>query len=443
MSHTASMAGWTAAYDAVFAKYGFIVSGDLDEAVAIAAAFATAPLPRGDRVAVVTVSGGAGAWVADTLAAEGLQVPELPEALQSYIRTLIPSYGSPRNPVDITAQAVHSGGLQKVIELLETSDDIDAIVVVVSLASETRIPVKTDEIKPLIDAQRKPVLFFTYTLPSQFARTELAASGIVAFSGMASLGRAMSRLVMRSRFALASQAEAHRSRLKLPEGRVPERLSEHESKALLREAGIAIPQESLVREKDRLAAALSVAGFPVAMKIQSRDIPHKSEAGGVRINIRDADEAAMAFTELIENARRFNPDADIQGVLVGPMAQPGIEMIVGAIDDVTFGPIVMVGFGGVATELFRDVVYRPAPVSEAEAAAMIGELTLAALLNGFRGGAKFDKTALAKLIAQVSLISAALKGDVSEIEIRVHPEGLGITVVDALVGGRSGSSRGT
>lgn len=220
-SHTASMAGWTAAYDAVFAKYGFIVSNDLDEAVAIAAAFATAPLPRGDRVAIVTVSGGAGAWVADTLAAEGLQIPELSETLQTQVRALIPSYGSPRNPVDITAQAVHSGGLQKVVELLEQSDDIDAIVVVVSLASEARIPVKRDEIKPLIDAQRKPILFFTYTLPSQFARTELAASGIVAFSGIAALGRAVSRLVSRSRFTLLPHAEIASSRLTLPEGACP------------------------------------------------------------------------------------------------------------------------------------------------------------------------------------------------------------------------------
>jgi len=261
-SHTASMAGWTAAYDAVFAKYGFIVSNDLDEAVAIAAAFATAPMPRGDRVAIVTVSGGAGAWVADTLAAEGLQIPELPASLQSQVRALIPSYGSPRNPVDITAQAVHSGGLQKVVELLEQSNDVDAIVVVVSLASETRIPVKRDEIKPLIDAQRKPILFFTYTLPSQFARTELAASGIVAFSGIAALGQAMSQLVNRSQFMLASRAEASTWHLTLSESIVPERLSEHESKALLRAAGIAVPQESLVRDKAQLAAALSDIKFP-------------------------------------------------------------------------------------------------------------------------------------------------------------------------------------
>ncbi len=442
-SHTASMAGWTAAYDAVFAKYGFIVSNDLDEAVAIAAAFATAPMPRGDRVAIVTVSGGAGAWVADTLAAEGLQIPELPASLQAQVRALIPSYGSPRNPVDITAQAVHSGGLQKVVELLEQSDDVDAIVVVISLASETRIPVKRDEIKPLIDAQRKPILFFTYTLPSQFARTELAASGLVAFPGLAGLGRAVSQLVKRSRFNLAPRAELPSSRLMLSESTVPERLSEHESKALLREAGITIPQESLVRDKAQLAAALLTMDFPLAMKIQSRDIPHKSEAGGVRVNVHDADEAAAVFSDLIARASKFKPDADIQGVLVGPMARQGVEMIVGAVNDATFGPIVMAGLGGIATELFRDVVYRPAPVSEAEAAAMIGELKSAALLNGFRGAAKADTAALAALIARMSEFAIALKDRVSEIEInpvRVHEEGAGVTIVDALIAGKAAIS---
>lgn len=445
-SHTASMAGWTAAYDAVFAKYGFIVSNDLDEAVAIAAALVTAPLPRGDRVGIVTVSGGAGAWVADTLAAEGLNIPELPVSMQTQIRALIPSYGSARNPVDITAQAVHSGGLQKVVELLEKSDDVDVIIVVISLASETRMPVKSEEIKPLIDAQRKPILFFTYTLPSQFARTGLAVSGIVAFSGLAPLARAVRQLVQRSRFKLAPEPlrVGDAASMILPSGGLPERLSEHESKALLRHAGIVVSDEILVREKTGLAAALSALKFPVVMKIQSRDIPHKSEAGGVRVNVVNADEAAAVYTDLIESARRFKPSANVQGVLVGPMAERGVEMIVGTVNDATFGPIVMVGLGGVTTELFKDVIYRSAPVNEREAVAMVDELKSAPLLNGFRGALRADKTALAGLITRLSQLAADLKDDIAEIEINpvfVHADGKGITVVDALIAGKGSASR--
>src|SRR5580700_4003692 len=138
-SHTASMAGWSAAYDAVFAKYGFIVSNDLDEAVAIAAVLATNPTPKGDRVAVLTVSGGAGIWGADTVSLQGLQVPELSAGIQDKIKQWMPSYGSAKNPVDVTAQGVSSGGLQKSIKLFDQSDEVDATLVVLSLSSETRM----------------------------------------------------------------------------------------------------------------------------------------------------------------------------------------------------------------------------------------------------------------------------------------------------------------
>src|SRR3954462_13116 len=136
-SHTASMAGWSAAYDAVFAKYGFIVSNDLDEAVAIAAVLTSNPLPRGDRVAVLTVSGGAGIWGADTVSLQGLQVPELSAGVQAEIKQWMPSYGASGNPIDVTAQGASQGGLQKTVELLTASDEVDAILVVVSLFSDT------------------------------------------------------------------------------------------------------------------------------------------------------------------------------------------------------------------------------------------------------------------------------------------------------------------
>src|SRR5580692_163214 len=206
-SHTASMAGWSAAYDAVFAKYGFIVSNDLDEAVTIAAVLTTNPIPKGDRVAVLTVSGGAGIWGADTVSMQGLQVPELSQSIQAEIRALIPSYGSARNPIDVTAQGVHSGGLQKSIELFDESDEVDATLVVLSLSSETRMWFKEAELKPVISAQNKPVVFYSYTLPSDFARRELAKSGVVVLSGLTHVGVALKRLVEYAKFRLAPEAD--------------------------------------------------------------------------------------------------------------------------------------------------------------------------------------------------------------------------------------------
>ena len=435
-SHTASMAGWSAAYDAVFAKYGFIGSNDLDEAVAIAAVLTTSPLPNGDRVAVVTVSGGAGIWGADTVSAQGMQVPELSQAIQREIGKLLPSYGAARNPIDVTAQGVFSGGLQRSIDLLSDSDEVDAVLVVLSLSSETRMPFKQAELKPVIDAQKKPLVFYSYTLPSAFARTELAKSGVVVLSGLTHAGVALKQAATYAKFKpIATTPTRVPASFDIAKHLTSSSLSEYDSKVLLRAADVAVPDETLVTDKAALEAAVARAGFPLVMKIQSRDIPHKSEVGGVRVNIATRADALAAYDQLIANARRHRPDAAIQGVLVGSMAKKGVEIIVGTLRDATFGPMIMVGLGGITTELFKDVIYRPAPVSAEEAAAMLGDLKAAPLLNGFRGAAKADVPALASLIAQVSQLAARYSAEVSEIEINpvlVHPAGEGVTIVDAL-----------
>jgi acyl-CoA synthetase (NDP forming) len=436
-SHTASMAGWSAAYDAVFAKYGFIVSNDLDETVTIAAVLASNPLPRGDRVAVLTVSGGGGIWGADTVSMQGLQVPELSPGIQTQIKQWMPSYGSAKNPVDVTAQGVSTGGLQKSIELFDKSGEVDATLVVLSLSSETRMWFKEAELKPVLSAQNKPVVFYSYTLPSDFARRELAKSGVVVLTGLTHAGVALKRLAEYAKFKLAADADV----AALPARdlsvylRAPT-LSEADSKALLRAASIALPDEVLVAERDALDAAIEQVGFPLVMKIQSPDIAHKSEVGGVRVGIATKGEAFSAYRDLLESARTHRPNAAIQGVLVCPMAKKGVEIIIGTLLDKTFGPMVMVGLGGVTTELFRDVVYRPAPVGVAEAEKMLDELKAAPLLRGFRGAPKADVAALAKLISEVSVLAARSRDQVSEIELNpvlVHPIGQGVTIVDALV----------
>jgi acetyltransferase len=318
---------------------------------------------------------------------------------------------------------------------------VDATLVVLSLSSETRMWFNETELKPVISAQNKPIVFYSYTLPSDFARRELAKSGVVVLSGLTHVGVAMRRLVDYSRFRLAAPAD----RAALPPRDVSAHLkstaySESDSKALLRDAGIALPDEVLVTARDGLDAAIARIGFPLVMKIQSADIPHKSEVGGVRVNITTKGEAFTAYRDLLENAERHRPNAVIQGVLVGSMAKKGVEIIIGTLQDATFGPMVMVGLGGITTELFRDVIYRPAPVSAVEAKAMLDELKAAPLLKGFRGAPKADVAGLSQLIAQVSLLAERLRGAVAEIELNpvlVHPEGQGVTIVDALVVGKT------
>ena len=201
---------------------------------------------------MLTVSGGGGIWGADTVSMQGLQVPELSAGVQAEIKQWMPSYGSAKNPIDVTAQGVSMGGLQKSIELFDKSDEVDATLVVLSLSSDTRMWFKEAELKPVLSAQNKPVVFYSYTLPSDFARRELAKSGVVVLTGMTHAGVALKRLAEYAKFKLASEADiaalpardlsAH---LKAPT------LSEADSKALLRDAGIALPDEVSGRQARR------------------------------------------------------------------------------------------------------------------------------------------------------------------------------------------------
>jgi acetyltransferase len=289
----------------------------------------------------------------------------------------------------------------------------------------------------VISAQHKPVVFYSYTLPSQFARTELAKSGVVVLSGLTHVGVAMRRLVEYANFRLAPPVDM----TSMPSRDISAHLtsatlSEFDSKSLLRDAGLALSNEMLVTKRGELDAAIANAAFPLVMKIQSRDIPHKSEVGGISLNITTKGEAFTAYGTLLDSAQKHRPDAAIQGVLVGPMAKKGVEIIIGTLQDQTFGPMIMVGLGGITTELFRDVIYRPAPVSAAEASAMLASLKAAPLLNGFRGAAKADVATLSQLISQVSVLAARHAAEISEIELNpvlVHGEGQGVTIVDALV----------
>lgn len=437
-SHTANMSGWDAAYRAVFARFGFIQADDPDEAIAVAAALVSNPLPKGKRAGIVTVSGGGGAWVADTLAANGLEVPELSRELQQCIRPLIPSYGSAANPIDITAQGVHTGGLQRSVDLLAESDEVDLIVIVTSLSSERRVAFDIEAMRRVVEARRKSILVYSYTIPSDFGRRRIAEAGLPVFANLANLGAAARQLVGRGAFKMARPAPptaVPAAARQLLAGLGP-RLSEADAKQVLKGCGLPIAAEQLVSSADALDEAMAAVGFPLALKIQSPAIPHKSEVGGVRLGLTDLEAGRRAYREMLEGVQTKRPDADIQGVLVSPMADKGVEIIVGTLTDRTFGPIVMVGLGGMTTELFKDVAYRPAPVSPEEAAAMLSELKGAPLLDGFRGAPAADRVALSTLVAQVSSIAVCLREDLAEIELNpvlVHPVGQGLTIADALI----------
>jgi len=435
-SHTASLSGSYTAYHAVFERYGVIEAEDADEAVAIAGVVLSCPLPKGRRAGIVTVSGGGGAWMADTLSAHGLIVPVLSAAMQASLRPLMPSYGASGNPVDVTAQGSNTGpAMMTVMEHLAESDEIDMLVLVSSLASESRASLDAGRIRATAEKCGKPMTVWSYTIPSAFGRDASSGCGLFLHTNLRNAGVAMGRL--------AGYAEVLRRPLPEPfepvSGRlypglprvVPEYLAKQVLAAWLPEAA-----ERLVQSAEAAAQAAATLGFPVALKVQSPDLPHKTEAGGVRLNLADPDAVAAAYAAMLGDVARYAPEAKIDGVLVQKMAPKGHELVIGMVNDATFGPIMMVGYGGTTVELFADVAHSPAPVDEAEAKRMIRSLRSARLLSGFRGAEPIDLAPVAKLLAALSRAALTLAAQVAEFELNpviLHADGSGLTIADALL----------
>ncbi len=437
-SHTASLSGSYTAYRAVFERYGVIEAEDPDDAVAIAGVLLTCPLPKGRRAGIITPSGGGGAWMADTLSLHGLIVPPLSPSTQASLRAVMPSYGASGNPVDVTAQGSSTGpALMTAMETLAGSDEIDMVVLIASLTSTTRVSLDAERVRATAARCGKPMTVWTYTLPSEFGRRSAAGCGLFVHSDLRNVGVSMAKL--------ASYAEAQARPLpaasdsvapaSLPDD-LPRVLTEHRAKALLAPYGLPESQERLARSAAEATKAADALGYPVALKIASPDLPHKTEAGGVALGLQDGQSVAVAHDRIIASAQRYKPDARIEGVLVQKMAPRGHELVIGMVNDPTFGPIMMVGFGGTMVELMGDVVHRPAPIDAAEAMEMLRSLKSARLLEGFRGAASIDITPAAKLIANLSQAALAYRDRIAEMELNpviLHADGSGLTIADALI----------
>jgi succinyl-CoA synthetase beta subunit len=217
---------------------------------------------------------------------------------------------------------------------------------------------------------------------------------------------------------------------------LPSVLTEHRAKALLAPYGLPELQERLATSAAEAVAAANALGYPVALKVASPDLPHKTEAGGVVLGLQGQHSVTAAYDQIIASAQRYKADARIEGVLVQKMAPRGHELVIGMVNDPTFGPIMMVGIGGTMVELMGDVVHRPAPVDAAEAAEMLRSLRSAKLLQGFRGAAAVDIAPAADLIASLSRAAMAYRGRIAEMELNpviLHEDGSGLTIADALI----------
>jgi acetate---CoA ligase (ADP-forming) len=443
-SHTGALAQAGDIDDAIFRHHGIIRGDDLDHMIDVAAAFSFCRLPRGNRVAVITGSGGSAVWMADILSAHGLELPVLEEDIQNRVLALLPSYASAQNPVDGTAQAIHEVGYARLVEIVRESKRIDTILLIGSLANDATAAKRAEELAAVTGSTEQPILLSTYTTASPGAMARFAEAGIPCYTSMPSCARAIRALVDYATFQAhrreptvsATTRTNMRQEVAGALAAAGPILTEAESKALLARYGVSRPPEVQVTSVEEAVVAGDRIGGPVALKLQSPDITHKTEAGGVALGIVGERAVREAYGRVMANAKSAYPEAAIHGVLVQAMAAPGREVILGITRDPTFGPMLMVGLGGIHVEVMRDIAFAPVPIGPDRATALLGELKGAALLNGFRGAPPADRTALAQLMSTLSYFAADHADAIEEIDLNpviVHPEGQGLTVVDALI----------
>jgi len=443
-SHTGSLAQSGAIDDAMFRHHGIIRGEDIDHMLDVGAAFAFCKLPKGNRVAIITGSGGSAVWMADILSAHGLEVPELEAELQAKIMAMLPSYASAANPIDATAQAIGEVGYKPIVELVRQSQRIDTILLIASVANETTARKRAEELTGIVDETAQPLLLATYTTATPGALAAFAEVGIPAYTSMPSCARAIKALAdyasFRERIAARAAPAATTASVRDTVGKALKEsakvLTEVQAKALLAAYGVKRVAEFLATGEDDASDAAMRIGGPVALKVQSPDIVHKTEAGAVLLGLSGDAAVRDGYRSVLARAGAAHPDARIDGVLVQAMAKRGQEMILGITRDPVFGPMLMVGLGGIHVEVLKDVAFAPVPLAAEEALALIGELKGAALFDGVRGGKPADKTALAELMVALSQFAADHADQIAEIDLNpviVHEAGEGLSVVDALI----------
>jgi acyl-CoA synthetase (NDP forming) len=414
-THTGSLAGEDRVIDTVFRECGALRVSSIDEMLDVAYVCAVAPLPPMPSAGIVSVSGGIGVLMADACVEAGLAVPPLSADALDQIRAAQPMAGG-RNPIDTTAQLA---GRLHVIETISQSmmggADLGAMFFYLAhLGRDLRRFVKVEGAFLSLRRNQPDRTVVAVMTHIDEIRHQLESHGVPVFEDPSRAVRAVAGAARLRRL----QAEAE----SLPEI-VPGAplgmcmANEAQAKALIAGVGVPVLPEEACASADAAVAAADRLGYPVVMKILSDDIPHKTEVGGVLLNVANAADVRRCFGTLLERACQAKPDAKLDGVLVAPMARGGVETIIGTLTDPVFGPMVMFGLGGVAVELFRDVAFASAPLTRRRAESLIDASRGSALLNGWRGGPPLDRSALVDALCALSHFAATHGAEVDSIEV--------------------------
>ena len=437
-SHTGSLSGADKVLRAVFKRYGVIEARDLEELCGLAAAFSwLEELPKGERCVFMNVSGGEAGVMADLTDEFGIRLAEYHPETKAYLQTLVPDYGSVNNPFDMTAGIGYNTPVMvRAMEAISKDDHVDVICIAYTITPEIWDDTISHMVEAVSIAKENPDMKPVFWIPFIEHTRHQASADILQKAGVPLLpsGRYGCRI-------LKQVLDFANFEYQDTEAAVPERthgpsqgLSEYESLNYLKAHGVTIPPQAVAATADEAVKAAGNLGYPLSVKIHSADIQHKSDVGGVKLNIRDEAELRLAFETVMDNCRKNAPDAKLEGVLLKPMLKAGVEMIIGVNNDKDFGPMIMVGMGGVFVELFKDVQLAPAPLTREQAKKMLESLNSYPLLNGYRGNPVCDKEALADMLVSISEMAAKGKDSIKELDINpVFVTEEGVAIADALL----------
>ncbi|MGQ9602327.1 MAG: acetate--CoA ligase family protein [Candidatus Bipolaricaulia bacterium] len=443
-SHTGALAGSDAVFSAAFEQAGILRAPDAGEAFNWARALASQPLPKGKNVVIITNGGGVGVLATDAAEEAGLQLLDDLELLERLFRPAVPEYGSLKNPIDLTGMATPEE-YRLALRGALAEERIHGIILLYCMGAEQVPRAFAQAILEEYSREKPLVVAMVGGTETSEAIKLLNRAGIAAYEAPEEAVRALEALYRWKGFR-ERERPARTRELELgvdwtgikeiiakvrAEGRL--QLLEPEAKEILALLGLRVPPFRVAHSLAEALEAGEELGYPLVLKVVSEEIIHKTEAGGIKLDLRGPQELEQAYKALIAAVERNYPQTHLRGVLVTPFIRGGTEAILGASLDPSFGPTVMFGLGGIYVEALKDVVFRVAPTTREEAREMIGKIRSAALLRGVRGEPRKDLGALAEAIYRVAALVTVIE-EISELDINpllVLPEGEGCLVLDA------------
>ncbi len=448
-SHTGSLAGSGKIYESAFEQGGVVRASSLNNLFDRTLALSLQPPMTGDNLLIITNGGGVGVLATDSAERYNIPLRFAPEDVQKELKKHMPEFGSAKNPVDLTGMAGKDWYFKSVRYAIahEWVDGLTVLYCETAMTDPMEIAKGIAQAIKEADVPDKPVsVSFVGGEKSAAAMRWLVENGIPAYNepdkavnAMAALHEyAESRALAAEPFNRFEDVDEELARSVIEEVRAhsDRNMTEVESKAIFRAYGLPVAKTELAESEDEAVKLAEKIGYPVVMKIMSPDILHKSDAGGVEVEIEDEAGVRAAFQKIKKNARAYKADADIHGIAVQEMAPWGTEVILGSVDDPTFGPTVMFGLGGIFVEILKDVTFRVAPVSADQSLKMLSDIKGAPILEGARGEAPRDRKALSEVLSRYSQMITDLSDEVSESDanpVIVYEEGDGVTIVDARI----------